>query len=384
MRVAVIAEYYPRRHDPVLGVWAHRQALAARNAGADVTVFVLHRLVPPRRHVGQWLALARQPRRQTLDGLAVHYVRYLSPPRGRAYARWGRWAAPALARALAREAPFDVVHAHNAVPAGDAVLRAQLGLPLVTSLHGGDVLWTTSRAPGGREAVERVLAASRLVLANSAGIEALAREHGAQEARVVHLGSDLPARDSLPASLGSGVAPAPLMVTVGHLVARKRHADVLEALAELPGVRYLVIGDGPERSALERRAAELSVADRVEFAGQLAPADALARARTAWCFVMVSTQEAFGVAYIEAMAAGIPAIGCAGEPGPEEIAAAGGGIELVAPRSPGALAETLRRLLGDRDERLRVGAAARLTVEREFTWERCGERTVQAYADALA
>jgi len=384
MRVAVIAEYYPRRHDPVLGVWAHRQALAARNAGADVTVFVLHRLVPPRRDVGQWLALARQPRRQTLDGLAVHYVRYLSPPRGRAYARWGRWAAPALARALAREAPFDVVHAHNAVPAGDAVLRAQLGLPLVTSLHGGDVLWTTSRAPGGREVVERVLAASRLVLANSAGIEALAREHGARDTRVLHLGTDLPARDTLPASLGSGAAPAPLIVTVGHLVARKRHADVLEALAELPGVRYLVIGDGPERSALERRAGELRVADRVEFAGQLAPADALARARTAWCFVMVSTQEAFGVAYIEAMAAGIPAVGCAGEPGPEEIAAAGGGIELVAPRSPGALAETLRRLLGDRDERLRVGAAARLTVEREFTWERCGERTVQAYADALA
>jgi len=277
-----------------------------------------------------------------------------------------------------------VVHAHNAVPAGDAVLRAQLGLPLVTSLHGGDVLWTTSRAPGGREVVEHALAASRLVLANSAGIEALAREHGARDTRVVHLGTDLPARDTLPASLGSGVAPAPLIVTVGHLVARKRHADVLEALTELPGVRYLVIGDGPERSALERRAGELRVADRVEFAGQLAPADALARARTAWCFVMVSTQEAFGVAYIEAMAAGIPAIGCAGEPGPEEIAAAGGGIELVAPRSPGALAETLRRLLGDRDERLRVGAAARLTVEREFTWERCGERTVQAYADALA
>jgi glycosyltransferase involved in cell wall biosynthesis len=384
MRVAVIAEYYPRRHDPVLGVWAHRQALAAREQGADVTVFVLHRVVPPRRDVGQWLALARQPRRQMLDGLTVHYVRYLSPPRGRAYARWGRWAAPALARALTREAPFDVVHAHNAVPAGDAVLRARLGLPLVTSLHGGDVLWTTSRVPGGREAVQRVLAGSRLVLANSAGIEALAREHGAQEVRVVHLGTDLPARDTLPASLGSGVAQAPLLVTVGHLVARKRHADVLEALAELTGVRYLVIGDGPERAALERRAGELGVADRVEFAGQLAPADALRRARSAWCFVMVSTQEAFGVAYIEAMAAGIPAVGCAGEPGPQEIAAAGGGIELVAPRSPGELAETLRRVLGDRDERLRLGAAARSTVEREFTWERCGERTVQAYQDALA
>jgi glycosyltransferase involved in cell wall biosynthesis len=382
MRVAVVAEYYPRRHDPVLGVWAHRQALAARDAGADVSVFVLHRLVPPRRDVSQAVALARHPHRQSLDGLAVRYVRYVSPPRGRAYARLGSWAAPALARALAREAPFDVVHAHNAVPGGDAVLRARIGRPLVTSLHGGDVLWTTSRAPGGRAAVERVLAHSRLVLANSAGIERLAREHGAEDTRVVHLGTDVPALAQPPASAGAGNAP--LITTVGHLVARKRHADVLEALAALPGVRYLVIGDGPERSALERRAVELEVRDRVEFAGQLAPDEALRRARAAWCFVMVSTQEAFGVAYIEAMAAGIPAIGCIGEPGPEEIAAAGGGIELVPPHSPDALAERLRRLLGDRDERLRLGAAARATVEREFTWKRCGEQTVQAYEDAIA
>jgi glycosyltransferase involved in cell wall biosynthesis len=381
MRVAVVAEYYPRRHDPVLGVWAHRQALAARDAGAEVSVFVLHRLVPPRRDFGQGIALARHPGRQTLDGLTVHYVRYISPPRGRAYARWGAWAAPALARALSREAPFDVVHAHNAVPAGDAVLRAKTGLPLVTSLHGGDVLWTTSRVPGGRAAVERVLAGSRLVLANSAGVERLAREHGAHDARVVHLGTDLPPRGE---SGSPDTAPEPLIVTVGHLVARKRHADVLEAIAALPGVRYLVIGDGPERPGLERRAAALGVADRVEFAGQLVPQEALHRARTAWCFVMVSTEEAFGVAYIEAMAAGIPAIGCAGEPGPEEIAAAGAGIVLVPPRSPSTLAESLRRLLGDRDERLALGAAARVTVEREFTWGRCGEQTVQAYADALA
>jgi glycosyltransferase involved in cell wall biosynthesis len=175
----------------------------------------------------------------------------------------------------------------------------------------------------------------------------------------------------------------PLIVTVGHLVARKRHADVLEALAQLPGVRYLVIGDGPQREPLEALALALGVCDRVEFAGQLAPDAALARARTGSCFVMPSTEEAFGVAYIEAMAAGIPAVGCAGEPGPEEIAAAGGGIELVAPRSPDALAACLRGLLADRGARLALGAAGRATVEREFTWKRCGERTVDAYAEVL-
>ena len=65
-------------------------------------------------------------------------------------------------------------------------------------------------------------------------------------------------------------------MTVAHLVARKRHADVLRALAVLvprhPTLRYAIIGDGPERTALEGLAARLGVAERVDFHGQLAPA----------------------------------------------------------------------------------------------------------------
>jgi glycosyltransferase involved in cell wall biosynthesis len=99
---------------------------------------------------------------------------------------------------------------------------------------------------------------------------------------------------------------------------------------------------------------------------------------------MPSTDEAFGVSYIEAMAAGIPVVGCEGEPGPAEIAAAGAGIELVPPADPDALARQLRLLLGDPERRRALGIAARATVEREFTWERCGVRTVDAYREALA
>src|SRR5919198_3917730 len=155
MRVAIVAEYYPRAQDPVLGVWAHRQALAARDAGADVRVLVLHRPVPPRATARRDLAraarrLAAQPRHAVLDGLDVEYVPFLSPPRPRSYGSWGAWAAPTLAvalRRLRRRFAFDVVHAHNAVPAADAVLRSRLDAPLVVSVHGGDVYFTAPRYP---------------------------------------------------------------------------------------------------------------------------------------------------------------------------------------------------------------------------------------------
>jgi len=380
VRVAVVAEYYPRRADPVLGVWAHRQARAAREAGADVRVLVLHRLVPPRRAFAErdlpaLTAPLRQPPRETRDALRVTYVPFVSPPFGPdAVAGWGAWAAPTLGlalRALRHRFPFDAVHAHYAVPTADAVLRSRLGAPLVVSVHGGDVLWTARHSERGREAVTRALTAAELVLANSAGTAARSEALGARATRVVHLGTDLPERPAAPHG-------QPTLVTVGHLVARKRHADVLRALAELEGVDYVIVGDGPERTRLEALARDLGVADRTAFLGALPHDEALAEARRAHAFVLPSVDEAFGVAYIEAMAGWVPAVGLRGEDGPEEIAAAGGGITLA---DPGRLRKAIERTLADREQ---LGRAARATVQRSFTWDRTGRETVAAYAEAVA
>ncbi len=417
MKVAVVAEFYPRQSDPVLGVWAHRQALAAREAGAEVRVVVLHRLVPPRASFGRGSggparalrSLASEPSRQTLDGLEVDYVRYVSPPRSSSYPAWGAWAAPALGLALRRmrrSFEFDLIHAHNAVPAGDAVRRLHTRVPLVVSVHGGDVLHTAPRGEAGAQAVRRTFEATATVLANSRGIAELASSYGASDVRVVHLGADLPARaaSAIGTALADGPTPAepgasptaaeraerrraaPSLVTVGHLVARKRHADVLRALAVLakrhPTLRYAIVGDGPERVALEGLAARLEVAERVDFYGQLAHEQALERVRACTLFAMPSTEEAFGVAYIEAMAGGIPAIGCRGEPGPEEIAAAGDGFVLVPPGDIERLTQRIDELLSDPQRLREAGIRARETVAANFTWERCGEQTLAAYEHA--
>lgn len=362
MKALIVSEYYPRQADPVLGIWAHRQALAARNAGAEVEVIVLHRPIPPSAQAlnpAAWAQALRQPRRAEIDGLDVTYVHYPSPPRPRGYGGWGRWAAPFLRRAL-RGRNFDLVHAHNAVPAADAVIRAGIDRPLVVSVHGGDVYFTATHWP---EPVTNAFAHADLVLANSAGTAAKIRALGG-DARVLHLGTDIPAqitRDQRPRTV----------VTVAHLVARKRHADVIEALASLDGWRYLVIGDGPERSRLETLALDLGV--DVEFTGQLPHAEALRRARECTVFAMPSTDEAFGVAYIEAMAGGLPAIGAAGEPGPQEIES----VVLVTPGDTAALATAIEAAAADDGTRAREVAAG-------FSWESCGGETVAAYEEVLA
>jgi teichuronic acid biosynthesis glycosyltransferase TuaC len=374
MRVAVVAEYYPRPHDPVSGVWAHRPALAARDAGADVRVVVLDRPLraSPAKLLAELGAAARRPRTLTLDGIEVEYARFLAPPRSRSYARWHRRARRPLATALSRGERPDLVHAHYAHLAGAAALpwtRAN-DLPLALSVHGGDVL-----VPDLAAVSAPVLKAADVVLCNSAGTlrRAAALAGRRDHMRVVHLGTDLPPERDLPPK-----HERPTIATVANVDPRKRHDDVLQALRELPDVRWSVIGDGPALPALERLARELGMDERVRFAGRLPPGEALDELARCHVMALPSVDEAFGVAYVEALARGVPAIGCQGEDGPEEIAALTPAMLLVPPRDPRAVAEAVRRALGDGS----LPAAGRAAAQEHFTWERCGRETVAAYEAA--
>ena len=395
MRVCVVAEYYPRRRDPSSGVWAHRQAVAAREAGADIErVLVLERPVPsadamrgaargrPGRLLREMAAHRRQSRHETLDGLDVEYVPYVSPARERAYSRWHRWAERPVSRALDAIPAPDLLHAHYALPSGGAVKpwATRNRVPMVVSVHGGDVLARVLSSPPARAHIAEVLRSARAVICNSrATLERTAALAGTADGmRVVHLGAEPP----------PGPRPEPhiepTICTVGYLIGRKRHRDVVETLALLPAeVRWVVIGDGPERPFLQEQAERAGVADRIDWKGQLPPDDALRELSRCHTMVMPSEDEAFGVAYAEALACGVPAIGCVGEGGPEELAALGEGIVLVPPREPEALAAAIEVLLGDESGRRRLGEAAQRTAAEHLSWEACGRETVAAYEDAL-
>ena len=391
-----MAEYYPRRRDPVRGVWAHRQAVATREAGAELRVLALERPLPalaparaalrgrPGALASELRSVLAQPRRERRDGVEVEFVRFLSPPRERSYGRWHRWAARPLGRALGRlheRWAFELVHAHYALPAGGAArpFAERRGLPLVISVHGGDVFSRVLGSPGAERAVAETLRAASAVLCNSrATLERAAGLAGSSDRmRVVHLGAEAPA--NAPAKRAE-----PTLATLADLVPRKRHRDVLDALApaaeRVPGLRWVVIGDGPERAALEARAAELGVGEHVEWLGRLDPERALEALAACHAMAMPSEHEAFGVAYVEALACGLPAIGCRGEGGPEEIAALSEAMLLVPPRDPGALAGAIVDAL---ERAAPLAPAASESAARHFSWEACGRATAAAYRDAL-
>ena len=395
MRVAVLAEYYPRRSNPAWGIWAHKQALAVRDQGVEVRVVALDRPLPSREDVRalpkldglvNWATEFVDPLgRDRIDHVDVDYPRFFSPPRPWTYWSWGWWAARPVRRALDDGPRPDLVHAHYAVPAGDAALRwIRRGndVPLVVSVHGGDLSYTAARSKRGRDVVTRVLRAADAVIANSAvtrrGIEeltgALPRLH------VIHPGADVPERAAVR-------APEPTLITVAHLESHKNQAAVIRAVAALksrhPSLRYELVGEGPDRADLSELAARLGVADRVSFLGPLRHDAALDQMARGWVHVMPSVHDAFGVAHIEAMAAGLPAIGGTGT-GAEDIGAAGEGMLLVPSGDDAALARAIDALVSDPAERDRLGAAARRTVEAHFTWPRNGAQTTAVYREVLS
>ena len=390
MRVAIVAEYYPRAADPVLGVWAHRQALAARDAGADVRVLVLHRPVPSKAALR-----SREPRgaaRAAAPAAPRHARRHPRSPTCRSSRRRGRAPTAAGARGRRRASRWRSGTCAGASPSTSSTpttppRRATRcgargpACPLVVSVHGGDVLSVARRA-GGRAAVtqgarRRPGSCSPTPPAPSSGRGSSAR----------------PRRASCTSAPTSRREPSrepalPTIATVGHLVARKRHADVLRALWLLrdshPDLRWVVAGDGPERPALERMIRELELGGRVTLRGQLPPArgarrgaggDACSRCRA-------STRRSGSPTSRRWRPASRPSA-AVGEAGPEEIAASGPGIRLVPPGDPEALADELRTLLDDAAYRRELGDGARATVERAFTWEACGRATVAAYEEAL-
>ncbi|MDQ2869794.1 MAG: glycosyltransferase family 4 protein [Acidobacteriota bacterium] len=152
------------------------------------------------------------------------------------------------------------------------------------------------------------------------------------------------------------------ILCVAHLYPRKDVATLLDAVSRLPPpARLIVVGTGPERRRLERRARELGLGERAVFLGHL-PFERLASEyRRASVFCLPSRQEGFGIVFLEAMAAGLPIVAARAAAVPELVLDGESGI-LVPPGDSEALSAALGRLLGSPGERARFAECGRLRV----------------------
>ncbi len=182
---------------------------------------------------------------------------------------------------------------------------------------------------------------------------------------------------------GSGDAEPGRLLFVGALNRGKGVDLAIEALAHLPRQLHLtVVGDGPARASLARRAERLGVADRLTFTGKLPGWRVRAELDRADLLVIPSrTPETFSLVGVEAASRGVPS-----------VAARVGGIEswledgrsgrLVAANDAVALANGVRQVALDRDLRTRMGLAARTRWNAHFRPEHHGARLIELFGGA--
>lgn len=174
-----------------------------------------------------------------------------------------------------------------------------------------------------------------------------------------------------------------LLVSVGRLVGWKGIDVAIDAVAMLnPGIRYLIVGEGPEMVALKARADQLGVTGRVAFAGRVPHDDLPALLSQCDVFVQPSVgEEAFGISIVEAMACGLPVVATENGGIPEIVVPGETGV-LVTPGDAVELARELGRIASSAALRMRMGAAGRFRALAEFTWARNAELLEQSIKEA--
>jgi glycosyltransferase involved in cell wall biosynthesis len=321
---------------------------------------------------GRYASFARVPREEQRHGLAVLHPRYpMIPKVGMSSAPFLMYAAlrNVIAEILKARFRFDLIDAHYFYPDGVAavMLGRGLGRPVVVTARGTDVnLLPEYRVP--RRLVRWAAARAAGVAAVSGALRERLIELGASGTRVqvLHNGVDLELfapqdRASARRELGLN-ADGPIVLSVGSLIPVKAVDLVVRAVAALAKATLVIVGDGPERPALQRLARDLSLEQRVRFLGSMAQARLVIAYNAADVLVLASGREGFPNVLLEALACGTPVVATAVGGMPEIVREPAAG-RLVQECTPEAIAAALRAVLADPPAR----AAVRAYAER-FAW----------------
>ncbi len=364
--VHVYKDYYP-----VLGgIENHVRSLAEGQAerGHDVTVVVT--------------SPTGRTEVQTLNGVRVIKA-----------ARLATVASTPLSLALPlqlRGVEADIAHLHFPYPVGEVSQRLLGRARRTVVTYHSDVVRQAGILRLYRPLMRAILRRADRIIATSpnyAATSALLQENR-DRVTVVPLGVDLArflqAYPEEVAALRQQYG-TPLLLSMGRLRYYKGLNVLIEALPSLPGVTLVVAGSGPMGAEWQALAQRLGVGGRVHFIGDTSDADQPALYQAADVYVLPATHrsEAFGIALVEALASGVPAVTTELGTGTSYVNQDGITGVIVPPGNPSALANAVTSLLGDEERRMRMGVAARERAVAEFGRATMLDRVLAVYQDVL-
>ena len=382
MRVLVLAHVFPRTVDDSMGAFLLHLADALAERGAQTDVVAPH--------------AANLADDETLGAARVHRFHY-------APARWERLAytgtmheivgrgmggkilfaffcAAFLFKSLsvARAARPQFLHAHWWLPGGlvGALVSMLTRVPLVITTHGTDVEMMLRRTRWATPLARFTFARARTVTCGSTYLREQLLTLGvvdAAQVRVIPMpvNPEFKIQDSgFREDANFEFRISNLVLTVARLTAQKSIATLIDALAILCArgrdAKLKVIGEGPERTALEQQTRALNLQDRVEFVGALAQKELPRHYAECAVFVLPSIREGMGLVFAEALLCGAPVI-AANSGGVTDIVKDGETGLLVPERDARALADAIERMLNDRALAAQLASNGAAWVRERYT-----------------
>ena len=290
-----------------------------------------------------------------------------------------------LANAI-RARDFDIIHVHGIRP-----LAATRGLkvPVIFTNHSSGFLARLKAGGFRRQRTANLLKGVKSVLEPSDELVDAVRAFGfAGPAQMIPNGVDttrfFPSSSLLRAKCGIGENETVLLLA-RRLVEKNGVIWFARAIAEMRHLpfRVVVAGDGVDRELMTQILRAANMLDRVIFLGGVPNSDMPNVYNAADICVLPSLAEATSITGLEAMACGLPLVGTnvGGIPTLLEDGITG---LLVPPREPKAMAQALGQLIAEPALRRQMGAAARHSVEQNFSWPGIARRTLEAYRQCLA
>ena len=389
IRLVTFSTLYPNATQPNHGVFVENRLRHLIASGE-----VISRVVAPvpyfpfrSARFGHYAEFALVPTWEERHGLTINHPRYLLIPKVgmNMTPHLMAWAAlPAVRAAIKAQGGADVIDAHYLYPDGVAatIIGKALGLPVVMTARGTDVS-LIPRYPVPRRMIQRACRRAAGVITVSAALKdgLVAMDVDPDHVTVLRNGVDLKLfrpldRQATRRRLG---LDGPTLISVGHLIERKGHHLIVEAMPALPGFTLLIAGEGPERANLERKIAELNLGDRVLLLGSRPHAELPELYGAADALVLASSREGWANVLLEAMACGTPAIATPIWGNPEVVAKPEAGIIMVE-RSAKAIANSVLALFGPR---MPTREATRAYAQ-AFSWDATTQGQIDLFRRVIA
>lgn len=381
MKLFILSTLYPNAAYPLTGLFVARrlEALKRHRPDFDITVCAPVPFFPFAGYLSETYRrrAGLSDKAYEKDGLTVFHPRFFNIPRigsGSAAENLSQTAAKYLKRYIAAKGRPDLLVAEYFFPDAPAVafLSKKFNIPFIATARGSDIthfgempalrkkMVTASETSAGLLSVSEDLAKDMTRI----GMEA-------DKITILRNGVDTDLFQPTPSDIRKriGVKTEKLLLSVGHLVERKGHHLIIEALTRLPDVSLVIIGDGTDRGLCEKAIEKNGLRDRIFLVGAKPPEELPAYYSAADLFILASAREGRANVLGEAAACGVPL--CATDiQGVREFIHAETG-RIITARTPERIAKTV-------SEALKVNFCKSLI--RASTLSQSWEKNAQRYA----